>query len=58
MVNRTLIPGAMILLPQTYLHWNITDIKDLTCESLSIIRLLAEKPGDQQSLPSTTMHAH
>jgi hypothetical protein len=45
-VNKTLITGAMILLPQTYLHWNVNDIKDVTWESLSIIRLLAVKPGD------------
>ena len=46
LVNHTLVSGAMILMPQTFYHWKVEDIKDLTWESLSIIRVLAVKPGE------------
>lgn len=41
----TLVPGAVLLLPQTVLHWNAKTIEDVTWESLSVIRILSRKPG-------------
>lgn len=41
----TLVSGAVLLLPQTVLHWNAKTIVDVTWESLSVIRILSRKPG-------------
>lgn len=45
MVNGVLIQGAVILLPETTLLWNVSKMEDITSESLVALRLLLIKPG-------------
>mmetsp|Transcript_60378 Transcript_60378/g.148535 ORF Transcript_60378/g.148535 Transcript_60378/m.148535 type:complete len:231 (+) Transcript_60378:201-893(+) len=43
-VNGVLITGSVLLLPEAVLHWNVNEMKDLTWDSMSVIRVLARKP--------------
>jgi len=43
-VNGVLIQGAVILLPETTLLWNVSKMEDITSESLVALRLLLTKP--------------
>ena len=45
MVNGVLVQGAVILLPETTLLWNVSTMEDITSESLVVLRLLLTKPG-------------
>jgi len=57
MVNSVLIQGAVILLPETTLLWNVTKMEDITSESLIALRLLLTKPGSHHFWPDLcTMH--
>lgn len=44
MVNSVLIQGAVILLPETTLLWNVAKMEDIRAESLVALRLLLTKP--------------
>mmetsp|Transcript_27167 Transcript_27167/g.52972 ORF Transcript_27167/g.52972 Transcript_27167/m.52972 type:complete len:282 (+) Transcript_27167:330-1175(+) len=43
-VNQTFVEGAAILLPRMIVHWNVTEMSDITFESLSILRIMQDKP--------------
>jgi hypothetical protein len=45
MVNGVLIQGAVILLPETTLLWDVTKMEDINSDSLVALRLLRTKPG-------------
>ena len=49
-VNGTLLPGAVILLPEAALLWNVESMEDITWDSLIALRVLSPKPG---RLPSS-----
>jgi len=49
MVNQTLLQGAVILLPSSSYLWNVTDVEDITVDSLVILKMLKKTPG----LPKT-----
>jgi hypothetical protein len=51
MVNGVLIQGAVILLPETTLLWNVTKMQDISSESLVALRLLRTKPGLPRPAP-------
>lgn len=57
MVNGVLIQGAVILLPETTLLWNVTKMEDISSESLVALRLLRTKPGLAHPFPSPTHRA-
>jgi hypothetical protein len=44
-VNGVLIQGAVILLPETTMLWNVSKMEDITSDSLVALRLLRSKPG-------------
>ena len=44
-VNGVLVQGAVILLPETTLLWNVSTMQDITFESLVALRVLRTKPG-------------
>jgi hypothetical protein len=48
-VNQTLLQGAVILLPSSSYLWNVTDLEDITVDSLVILKMLKNTPG----LPKT-----
>ncbi len=54
MVNGVLIQGAVILLPETTLLWNVTKMEDISSESLVALRLLRTKPGLPRRTPAPT----
>jgi hypothetical protein len=45
LVNGTLLPGAVVLLPEAALLWNVETMEDITWESLVALRVLNPKPG-------------
>lgn len=43
-INGTLVKGAVVILPETVMFWNVGEMKDMTWESLSIVNVMAKKP--------------
>ena len=43
-VNGVLIQGAVILLPESTLLWNVSSMQEITPDSLVVLRLLLNKP--------------
>jgi uncharacterized protein len=44
-VNGTLMQGAVMLLGSSQLMWNVSELDDITWESLVALRMLKLKPG-------------
>ncbi len=55
-VNGTLQPGAVILLPEAALLWKVESIEDITWESLTALRILNPKPGPPLLPPPYSLH--
>ena len=45
LVNGTVLPGAVVLLPEAALLWNVETMEDITWDSLVALRVLSPKPG-------------
>jgi len=43
-INGTLVKGAVVILPETVMFWNVGEMKDMTWDSLSIVNVMAKKP--------------
>lgn len=48
-VNGTLFPGAVVLLPEAALLWNVSIMDDVNWDSLIALRVLSPKPGKNVS---------
>lgn len=52
-VNGMLMQGSVILLSNTQLVWNVRSLQDITWESLAVLQVLKQKPGESSHL---TLH--
>ncbi|KAJ1476022.1 NADH dehydrogenase 1 alpha subcomplex assembly factor 3 [Baffinella frigidus] len=43
-INGTLMQGAVMLLPSSQLLWNVSNLEDITWDSLVALRMLQKKP--------------
>jgi len=44
MINGVLVPGGVMLLPETSFMWNCTNVSDITEESLRLVKLINPRP--------------
>jgi hypothetical protein len=52
-VNGTQYPGAIVLLPEAALFWNVSSMDEVTWDSLIALRVLSPKPGKLSAALST-----